>query len=141
MASGVGGCRRPARGGPQDAIARSHADDDSYLAQVPEGRRAVLSEMREVCRRVLPGFAESMSYGSAAGTRDGRRGTRLWLLSRLHHRQPRAARLWGRRAVSASSTPGTSVNGHQRPARAMGAGGEYRHERRLPAAELYRTGA
>ena len=51
---------------------RSDADDvDSYLAQVPEGRRAVLGEMREVCRRLLPGFAESMRYGMPAYSRDG----------------------------------------------------------------------
>ena len=51
---------------------RSDADDvDSYLAQVPEGRRAVLSELREVCRTMLPGFAESMSYGMPAYSRDG----------------------------------------------------------------------
>ena len=51
---------------------RSDADDvDSYLAQVPEGRRAVLSELREVCCSLLPDFAESMSYGMPAYSRDG----------------------------------------------------------------------
>jgi hypothetical protein len=36
-------------------------DVDSYLTQVPEGRRAVLTEIRDGCRRLLAGFAESMS--------------------------------------------------------------------------------
>ena len=36
-------------------------DVDSYLTQVPEGRRAVLTEIRDACRRLLAGFAESMS--------------------------------------------------------------------------------
>jgi uncharacterized protein YdhG (YjbR/CyaY superfamily) len=53
-------------------IVRSDANDvDSYLAGVPEGRRAVLTEMRDACRRLLPGFAESMSYGMPAYSRDG----------------------------------------------------------------------
>jgi uncharacterized protein YdhG (YjbR/CyaY superfamily) len=51
---------------------RSDANDvDSYLAQVPEGRRAVLTGMRDVCRRLLAGFAESMSYGMPSYSRDG----------------------------------------------------------------------
>jgi uncharacterized protein YdhG (YjbR/CyaY superfamily) len=51
---------------------RSDADDvDSYLALVPEGRRAVLSEMRDACRGLLAGFAESMSYGMPTYSRDG----------------------------------------------------------------------
>jgi uncharacterized protein YdhG (YjbR/CyaY superfamily) len=51
---------------------RSDADDvDSYLALVPERRRAVLSEMRDVCRSLLAGFAESMKYGMPTYSRDG----------------------------------------------------------------------
>jgi uncharacterized protein YdhG (YjbR/CyaY superfamily) len=51
---------------------RSDVNDvDSYLAQVPEGRRAVLAGMREVCRRLLVGFAESMNYGMPSYSRDG----------------------------------------------------------------------
>ena len=51
---------------------RSNADDvDSYLARVPEGRRAVLTEMRDTCRSLLAGFAESMSYGMPTYSRDG----------------------------------------------------------------------
>jgi uncharacterized protein YdhG (YjbR/CyaY superfamily) len=47
------------------------ADVDSYLALVPDGRRAVLSEIRDACRTLLAGFAESMSYGMPAYSRDG----------------------------------------------------------------------
>ena len=46
-------------------------DIDSYLAQVPEGRRAVLTEIRDACRRLLAGFTESMRYGMPAYSRDG----------------------------------------------------------------------
>jgi uncharacterized protein YdhG (YjbR/CyaY superfamily) len=50
---------------------RSDADDvDGYLALVPEERRAVLSELRDACRDLLPGFEESMSYGMPAYSRD-----------------------------------------------------------------------
>jgi len=47
------------------------SDVDSYLTQVPEGRRAVLTEIRDACRRLLAGFAESMSYGMPTYSRDG----------------------------------------------------------------------
>ena len=51
---------------------RSAAEDvDSYLALVPAGRRAVLDEMRDACRGLLAGFAESMRYGMPAYSRDG----------------------------------------------------------------------
>jgi uncharacterized protein YdhG (YjbR/CyaY superfamily) len=51
---------------------QSDANDvDTYLAQVPEGRRAVLIGMRDVCQRLLVGFAESMSYGMPSYSRDG----------------------------------------------------------------------
>jgi uncharacterized protein YdhG (YjbR/CyaY superfamily) len=46
-------------------------DVDSYLTQMPEGRRAVLTEIRDACRRLLAGFAESMSYGMPTYSRDG----------------------------------------------------------------------
>jgi uncharacterized protein YdhG (YjbR/CyaY superfamily) len=60
-------------GGPlYDGIVQSDAIDvDSYLTQVPEGRRVVLTEIRDACRRLLAGFAESMSYGMPAYSRDG----------------------------------------------------------------------
>ncbi len=51
---------------------RSDASDvDSYLAGVPADRRAVLSEMRELCGRLLAGFAEAMRYGMPTYSRDG----------------------------------------------------------------------
>jgi uncharacterized protein YdhG (YjbR/CyaY superfamily) len=60
------------RGRPYDGVVRSDADDvDSYLAGVPEGRRAVLTGMRDACRRLLAGFVESMSYGMPTYSRDG----------------------------------------------------------------------
>lgn len=60
------------RGRPYDGIMQSGAIDvDSYLTQVPEERRAVLTEIRDACRRLLAGFAESMSYGMPTYSRDG----------------------------------------------------------------------
>jgi uncharacterized protein YdhG (YjbR/CyaY superfamily) len=47
------------------------ADVDGYLAKVPEGRRAVLTELRDTCRELLPGFAESMRYGMPGYSRAG----------------------------------------------------------------------
>lgn len=73
MASGtpVAACRASARR-PYHAIVHSDADDvDGYLALVPDGRRAVLSEMRDACRALLTGFYESMSYGMPAYSHDG----------------------------------------------------------------------
>ena len=51
---------------------RSDASDiDSYVPQMPEERRAVLIEIREACRQLLAGFAESMSHGMPTYSRDG----------------------------------------------------------------------
>jgi uncharacterized protein YdhG (YjbR/CyaY superfamily) len=51
---------------------RSDARDvDTYLAMVPGERRAVLGEIRDMCRELLPGFDESMSYGMPAYGRGG----------------------------------------------------------------------
>jgi uncharacterized protein YdhG (YjbR/CyaY superfamily) len=51
---------------------RSDAEDvDTYLARAPEERRAVLSEIRDICRELLTGFDESMSYGMPGYGRDG----------------------------------------------------------------------
>jgi uncharacterized protein YdhG (YjbR/CyaY superfamily) len=51
---------------------RSDADDvDGYLAQVPADRRAVLSDLRELCGRLLAGFDEAMRYGMPTYSRDG----------------------------------------------------------------------
>ncbi len=47
------------------------ADVDTYLAQAPEERRAVLTGLRDICRELLTGFDESMSYGMPAYGRDG----------------------------------------------------------------------
>jgi uncharacterized protein YdhG (YjbR/CyaY superfamily) len=47
------------------------SDIDSYLAWVPEGRRAVLTEIRDACRTLLTGFAESMTHGMPTYCRDG----------------------------------------------------------------------
>ncbi len=44
---------------------------DGYLATVPAGRRAVLSELRDACRALLTGFEESMRYGMPAYSRNG----------------------------------------------------------------------
>jgi uncharacterized protein YdhG (YjbR/CyaY superfamily) len=44
---------------------------DSYLAQVPADRRAVLGELRQVCRQLLAGFDEAMRYGMPTYSRDG----------------------------------------------------------------------
>jgi uncharacterized protein YdhG (YjbR/CyaY superfamily) len=50
----------------------SDADDvDTYLVLAPEGRRAVLGEMRDACRTLLAGFDESMRYGMPAYSRAG----------------------------------------------------------------------
>jgi uncharacterized protein YdhG (YjbR/CyaY superfamily) len=51
---------------------RSDADDvGTYLAQVPADRRAVLSELRQVCGRLLVGFDEAMRYGMPTYSREG----------------------------------------------------------------------
>ncbi len=47
------------------------SDVDGYLAEAPADRRAVLSEMRELCVRLLAGFDESMRYGMPTYSRDG----------------------------------------------------------------------
>ncbi|GAB3172709.1 iron chaperone [Streptomyces incanus] len=47
------------------------ADVDSYLAEVPEGRRTALAELRRLCRAELEGFAEVMAYGMPAYERNG----------------------------------------------------------------------
>lgn len=50
------------------------SDTDSvgnYLARVPVDRRAVLSELRQTCGRLLVGFDEAMRYGMPTYSRDG----------------------------------------------------------------------
>ncbi|MFD7554799.1 iron chaperone [Streptomyces sp. NPDC059835] len=53
-------------------MVRSEASDvDGYLAEVPEERKAVLTEVRRLCRAELSGFDEVMAYGMPAYERDG----------------------------------------------------------------------
>ncbi|SDS80703.1 Uncharacterized conserved protein YdhG, YjbR/CyaY-like superfamily, DUF1801 family [Streptomyces sp. TLI_053] len=53
-------------------MVRSTAKDvESYLAEVPEDRREVLTELRGLCRRELADFTEVMAYGMPAYERDG----------------------------------------------------------------------
>ncbi|MFJ8162448.1 iron chaperone [Streptomyces sp. NPDC096136] len=47
------------------------ADVDGYLTELPEDRRAVLAEVRRLCRAELAGFDEVMAYGMPAYERDG----------------------------------------------------------------------
>ncbi|MEU2383170.1 DUF1801 domain-containing protein [Streptomyces sp. NPDC012461] len=48
-------------------MVQSNATDvDSYLAEVPEDRRGVLTRLRELCRAELTGFDEVMAYGMPA---------------------------------------------------------------------------
>ncbi len=42
-------------------------DADSYLAEVPEGRRGVLTAIRDACREELAGFEERMDHGMQVG--------------------------------------------------------------------------
>ncbi|MFD7908043.1 MULTISPECIES: iron chaperone [unclassified Kitasatospora] len=46
-------------------------DVDGYLIEVPEEQRAVLAEVRQLCREELAGFDEVMAYGMPAYERDG----------------------------------------------------------------------
>ncbi|MET8701322.1 iron chaperone [Kitasatospora sp. NPDC058032] len=52
-------------------VQSSAATVDDYLAEAPEDRRAVLAELRRLCRRELTGFTEVMAYGMPAYERDG----------------------------------------------------------------------
>lgn len=54
------------------AMVQSSAEDvDGYLAEVAEGRRGVLTRLRQLCRSELNGFDEVMAYGMPAYERDG----------------------------------------------------------------------
>ncbi|MGW7413704.1 iron chaperone [Streptomyces sp. NPDC054863] len=52
-------------------VQSSAQDVDSYLAEVPDGRRAALTRLRQLCRAELVGFEEVMAYGMPAYERDG----------------------------------------------------------------------
>jgi uncharacterized protein YdhG (YjbR/CyaY superfamily) len=44
---------------------------DGYLAAVPGERVAALTRLRQLCRRELAGFTETIAYGMPAYSRDG----------------------------------------------------------------------
>ena len=44
---------------------------DGYLKEVPDGRRAALERLRELCLETLDGYEESMSYGMPGYSRLG----------------------------------------------------------------------
>ncbi|GAD81676.1 DUF1801 domain-containing protein [Nocardia asteroides NBRC 15531] len=53
-------------------MVRSAAPDvETYLAQLPDARRAPLTRLRELCLAELPGFTEVMAYGMPSYERDG----------------------------------------------------------------------
>ena len=43
----------------------------AYLKEVPEQRKAVLKQLRALCRAALTGFKESMEYGGPCYSRNG----------------------------------------------------------------------
>jgi uncharacterized protein YdhG (YjbR/CyaY superfamily) len=43
----------------------------AYLKEVPESRRAVLKQLRDLCRATLTGYKESMEYGNPCYSRNG----------------------------------------------------------------------
>lgn len=53
-------------------MVQSRAEDvDQYLTELPEERRATLTELRALGRAELPGFREVMAYGMPVYERDG----------------------------------------------------------------------
>lgn len=44
---------------------------DEYLLEAPEERKAVLTKLRDLCRKYLEGFEESMEYGMPNYKRNG----------------------------------------------------------------------
>ncbi|MFD6355291.1 iron chaperone [Nocardia tengchongensis] len=44
---------------------------DEYLSGLPDDRRAVLTEIRKLCREILADFREDMQYGMPVYERDG----------------------------------------------------------------------
>ena len=43
----------------------------AYLKEAPEGRKAALKQLRDLCRATLTGFKESMNYGGPCYSRNG----------------------------------------------------------------------
>lgn len=52
-------------------VQSSAADVDTYLDELPDGRRDVLTGLRRLCQAELKGFGEVMAYGMPAYARDG----------------------------------------------------------------------
>ena len=46
-------------------------DVDAHLAEVPPERRQVLTAIREMCLKHLPGYEEGMDYGMPSYAKDG----------------------------------------------------------------------
>lgn len=44
---------------------------DEYLLEVPDERRSALTRIRELCRKLLKGFDETMQYGGPVYSRNG----------------------------------------------------------------------
>ncbi len=44
---------------------------DEYLLEVPEERKAALTQLRDLCSKYLKGFEESMEYGMPSYKRNG----------------------------------------------------------------------
>lgn len=44
---------------------------DEYLSRVPAERQACLTQLRDLCRKALTGFEESLMYGMPAYARNG----------------------------------------------------------------------
>jgi uncharacterized protein YdhG (YjbR/CyaY superfamily) len=48
------------------------ADVQTYIAEAPADRQAVLRKLRLLCRETLPGYEEAMEYGMPCYKRDGK---------------------------------------------------------------------
>jgi uncharacterized protein YdhG (YjbR/CyaY superfamily) len=47
------------------------ADVESYIAEVPAGRRAAIEKLRKLCQQNLPGYEECIEYGMPGYKRNG----------------------------------------------------------------------
>ena len=47
------------------------ADAESYIHEVPAGRRAAIEKLRSLCQRNLAGYEECMGYGMPCYKRNG----------------------------------------------------------------------
>jgi uncharacterized protein YdhG (YjbR/CyaY superfamily) len=48
------------------------ADVDAYLDEIPESRRSTLEAVRDLCRKHLSGYDETIAYGMPCYVRDGK---------------------------------------------------------------------